>query len=92
MCSIISLRIQTTHEPRELENLAEINSQLVGDTYLESLLNFKKQNVCFPMDLFTFCHFKQKYIHKVGKKLSLRREQQFALVVHYKRLQGVVHI
>lgn len=28
----------------------------------------------------------------LGKKLSLRREQQFALVVHYKRLQGVVHI
>lgn len=45
------------------------------------------------MDLFAFCHFRQKYIHNVGKKkLSLRREQQFALVVHYKRLQGVVHI
>lgn len=67
MCSSISLRMQTAPEPRPLENLAEINSQLVEGAYLESPLNFKKQNVCFPMDLFAFFHFKENIFIKFEK-------------------------
>jgi hypothetical protein len=43
-----------------------LSCSMVKAAYLESLLNFKKENVYFLMDNLHFCHFKQNS-HKVGE-------------------------
>lgn len=50
-----------------------LSCSMVEALYLESQLNFKKQNFCFSMDLFAFLPFEDKYIHKVCRSFPQGR-------------------